>query len=687
MQTAEGMHLSLCPDSAPAEMYVHLNKILASRAAVAAAGLVCVGLGAVGLYVFGPFFAVVLAIVGSAGYVARKAHTAHIEESSAEIAEAIRLNHATIEALATAIDARDQIGSGHVQRTQKYAVGLAHLLGMSDDEIDTLQTAALLHDVGKLGVPDHILSKPGRLTPAELDRARSHTTIGASILDRVGFPNPVAPTVRHHHEAWDGTGYPDGLKGNEIPYTARVLAVADAYDAMRSDRPYRKAMTRDEARRQLQNAAGLTFDPHIVQVFLKNLTLFEGEVERSGLGYDTHNASAGFEAEIDDRSFVQQIKLANKEAFTLFELSKEFGEADKIETIATMFTKRIGGILPFDTCAVYLLDDTGDKARSAHVEGKCADILSRKVINVGEGATGYVLKKREPARNVNPDLDFSVSDLELVQEYSTMASLPLIADGMLIGAVSLYSSSMERYGEEHMRLLETVSEIAATAIARLLEHAEVKEHAMTDPMTGLANARRLQDQFEREVSRADRAEGSFQLVMMDLDGFKAVNDSFGHKVGDRLLREIGMVIQRQLREYDFLARYGGDEFVALVPALNGDDVQELCARIEEAVSAYRLTVDSDAYASVGVSIGSAHYPGGGTTFDQLVMAADKAMYRRKLTRKQGALGDTSDLDELEALINGTYDGADRRPAQGDGGGPGLIVELDETHVIMSAGIN
>lgn len=141
--------------------------------------MVCVGLGAVGLYVFGPFFAVVLAIVGSAGYVARKAHIAHIEESSAEIAEAIRLNHATIEALATAIDARDQIGSGHVQRTQKYAVGLAHLLGMSDDEIDTLQTAALLHDVGKLGVPDHILSKPGRLTPA---RWTGHVHIRRSAL-------------------------------------------------------------------------------------------------------------------------------------------------------------------------------------------------------------------------------------------------------------------------------------------------------------------------------------------------------------------------------------------------------------------------------------------------------------------------------------------------------------------------
>lgn len=200
-------------------------------------------------------------------------------------------------------------------------------------------------------------------------------------------------------------------------------------------------------------------------------------------------------------------------------------------------------------------------------------------------------------------------------------------------------------------------------------------------MTGLPNARSLQVEFEKEAGCAGRSGTGFQLLMMDLDGFKAVNDSFGHKVGDALLYEVGRVIRGQLREYDFLARYGGDEFVALVPDTAQNDLAELCTRIEEAVAEFRMHVDGENFAAVGVSLGSAAYPAKGGSFDQMIMAADKAMYRRKVQRK-AAKAAAEDLSEDEPELDDILETGPEPAAD-----PGLIVELDESHVIASAAVH
>ncbi|HXI91115.1 MAG TPA: HD-GYP domain-containing protein, partial [Blastocatellia bacterium] len=179
-----------------------------------------------------------------------------------------RLHLATVEALATAIDAKDEITHDHVYRVQVYACGLARHFGLSEPEIEALKAGALLHDVGKIAVPDYILNKPGKLTAAEFEKMKIHTVVGAQILERVNFPYPVVPIVRHHHERWDGRGYPDGLKGDLIPLTARILTVADCFDAVREDRQYRKGMSRDEACQFLSGNAAAQFDPNVVEAFL-----------------------------------------------------------------------------------------------------------------------------------------------------------------------------------------------------------------------------------------------------------------------------------------------------------------------------------------------------------------------------------------------------------------------------------
>ena len=199
-----------------------------------------------------------------------------------ETEELSRIHFATAEALATAIDAKDQTTHCHVRRVQIYAAGLGEVLGLSKAEIAALKAGALLHDIGKLAVPAHIINKPGRLTPAEFEKMKIHTTVGAQILSRVDFPYPVMPIVRHHHEQWDGLGYPDGLKGEQIPITARIISVVDCFDSVREDRPFRRGMTRDEAIAFLLRGSGNHFDPNVVELFIKHLPAFEAQIAAEG---------------------------------------------------------------------------------------------------------------------------------------------------------------------------------------------------------------------------------------------------------------------------------------------------------------------------------------------------------------------------------------------------------------------
>ncbi|HKP59355.1 MAG TPA: HD-GYP domain-containing protein, partial [Polyangiales bacterium] len=158
---------------------------------------------------------------------------------------------------------------GHIRRVQVYTIELAKLLGVKDErQLKAIEAAALLHDMGKLAIPEHILNKPGKLTAAEFEKMKRHAPIGAEILSSIEFPYPVVPIVRHHHENWDGTGYPDRLKGEEIPLGARLLSVVDCFDALTSDRPYRRRMTDEQALAILKDRRGVMYDPAVVDAFV-----------------------------------------------------------------------------------------------------------------------------------------------------------------------------------------------------------------------------------------------------------------------------------------------------------------------------------------------------------------------------------------------------------------------------------
>ena len=177
--------------------------------------------------------------------------------------------HATVEAFATAVDAKDHVTAGHTRRVQAYCAALAREFGIADEPtLRALEAAALLHDVGKIGIPEHILNKPGKLTTEEYDVMKGHVAIGAEILSGIEFPFPVVPIVKSHHENWDGTGYPAGLRGEEIPLAARILTVVDCFDALTSDRPYRDAMSTAEAFEILQARRGTMYDPQVVDTLI-----------------------------------------------------------------------------------------------------------------------------------------------------------------------------------------------------------------------------------------------------------------------------------------------------------------------------------------------------------------------------------------------------------------------------------
>jgi diguanylate cyclase (GGDEF)-like protein/putative nucleotidyltransferase with HDIG domain len=575
---------------------------------------------------------------------------ARVQSKTNEIEALSQLHLATAEALATAIDAKDQTTHCHVRRVQIYAAGMGEVFGLSLDEIAALKAGALLHDVGKLAVPPHILNKPGPLTHAEFEKMKIHTVVGAQILGRVDFPYPVIPIVRHHHEQWDGRGYPDRLRGEQIPITARIISVVDCFDSVREDRPFRRGMTLDEATALLRRGSGIHFDPLVVEQFIKHLPRFDAEIERLGLQHQTGNYSTEPPIQLSEVDINQtrergsyvaydQIKKAHREVYALYEIARTFGTSLNVEHTLEILVDKVGHVVPFDTCIVYFYDEQKGYATARHVAGKNVQKLAGRCIALGEGVTGFALANRSAVNQLHPSLDFADINPDAAIKYRSMASLPLFKDDVLLGALSVYSTELEQYTDDHMRLLETVTRLASDALANAMQHAEAESNALTDPLTGLPNGRYLSLRFEEEAARARRTDRTFQVVMLDLDEFKNVNDSYGHKAGDKMLREVAHLIAGQLREYDFLARYGGDEFVALVQEVVGAQVEDLCMRIESAVSKFSLPLGRNRFARVGISVGTATFGVDGDTLDQLVVAADNEMYRMKSSHRSTRIAD------------------------------------------------
>src|SRR5262245_31903720 len=295
-------------------------------------------------------------------YLTLKTVLGRVEDANAHLAELNRLYLSTIETLAMAIDAKDQITHGHIRRVQTLAVGLARAMGVNDPrQIRAVEAAALLHDMGKLAVPEYILNKPGPLTPGEFEKMKLHASVGADILSAIDFPYPVVPIVRHHHESWDGSGYPDGLRGSDIPIGARILSVVDCFDALTSDRPYRPRLTDGEALRILGDRRGTMYDPLVVDTFVRvhrDIAPPEEEFqrERSGLSAIARGSIATTDSSAYASAPFEDISASTEEMLLLYEMAQALSGKLDITDVADLIAKHLRRLVPATTCVFFLYD-------------------------------------------------------------------------------------------------------------------------------------------------------------------------------------------------------------------------------------------------------------------------------------------------------------------------------------------
>jgi diguanylate cyclase (GGDEF)-like protein/putative nucleotidyltransferase with HDIG domain len=566
----------------------------------------------------------------------------HVEE----MAE-IHMN--TIESLAIAIDAKDQTTHGHVRRTQLYATQMGKLFKVSESELRALHAGALLHDIGKLAVPEYILNKPGKLTEAEFAKMKIHPVVGGDILKRVNFPYPVEDIVRYHHEKWDGSGYPKGLKAEGIPLVARIISVVDFYDATRCDRPYRKGMKREESLSLLRSMVGNAFDPKVVDMFVQHVEEFDRMIDAqdikeqvaSAATEDTQTATkpdAGLAPDIlgvaEEGSPFRSISDAQREVFALHEIAQTIGSSLNLSDTVTLVANKLRAIVPFDTCVIYLVDDPSGKAIAAHVLGEEVEVFKRRRINIGDGITGWVIANARSMCNASPDLDLIGIPDEIVKLYRGVLVSPLQREDGAFGAIALYSQSRTSYTTEHVRLLESVCQHASSALNNALTYEKTRDSALIDPLTELPNARGFYMMLEQRIAECQRMNREpVALVCMDIDDFKIVNDTYGHSIGDRLLASVAGVVRRELRQMDILTRYAGDEFVAIMPMASSKMAVSISERMRNAVEEQLFSVRPGTMVGLGVSLGVACFPDDGETSEELLSAAARRMQTDKNSRK------------------------------------------------------
>jgi diguanylate cyclase (GGDEF)-like protein/putative nucleotidyltransferase with HDIG domain len=586
-------------------------------------------------------------------YRSYRLYVGNLEDGKVHAEEMSHLHLRTIEALALAIEAKDHTTHEHLQRVRVYAMEVAKELCLTDGEMEALRAASLLHDIGKLAVPEHIISKPGKLTPEEFERMKIHPIIGAEILEQVRFPYPVVPIVRSHHEKWDGSGYPGGLKGEEIPIGARILSAVDCLDALASHRQYRPALPLDQAMAQVVAESGSSFDPQVVKILQERYVeleklAHEKEKERSlKLSVDVKverglAPAAGFEqdhepaAQKDDdhnKDYLSSIAAAREEAQILFELSHDLGTSLRLDDTLSMFSVRLKRLVSYDAMAVYV--KYGKVLTAEYVSGDNFRLFSSLRIPLGEGLSGWVAHNNKAIVNGNPSVEPGyLNDPTKFSSLRSALAVPLQGEGDVLAVLALYRSEQDAFTQDHLRIVLSASSKLGFTIENALKFREAEDSATTDFLTGLPNTRSLYRHLGAELSRCKRANSPLTVLVLDLDGFKQVNDRFGHIEGNNLLRVFAAALKDSLREYDYAARIGGDEFVIVAPGLAPEAVMEISERLQMAASSVGSAVCGRT--GLSVSIGKASYPTDGEDAETLLSAADHSMYQMKRSRRASA---------------------------------------------------
>ena len=522
------------------------------------------------------------------------------------------------QALIAALNARENYTAEHSEAVLELALAVAAELGMDGDDATAVGHVALLHDIGKVGVPDAILRKPGGLTAPEWDVMRQHPAIGARIVEAIGSLSHLAAAVRAEHERWDGTGYPDGLAGEDVPLASRICLVCDAWHAMTSDRPYRSALTPDQAREELQRHAGSQFCPTTVSALMR--VLDRGTVParapapESGEALPRLRPDRPLEAELRAliavssavaaaHRFDEVLDAVGREACTVLRaagisISRYEPEHDRMRTLANA-----GELHP------------GEEPRPAE-ETWALSPLDRRLVEQGRP---YVVSLTQPGAP-QEERDF----LERIERGSVLAC-PIRFGGRVWGVLEAYSAvGAPPFSTAHVRFAETLCAQVATAIGRAELFSRLEALAYEDQLTHLPNRRALDERLEAAVARATASGDALALLFFDLDALKEVNDRHGHAAGDRALVAMGRALAEAAAAFPgaFTSRLGGDEFCVLMEGHGAADARALA---RDAAARLAAASGGQATFSCGVAVLDGEHRHAG----ELFRAADAAQYAAK----------------------------------------------------------
>jgi putative nucleotidyltransferase with HDIG domain len=406
-------------------------------------------------------------------YVTLKASFGRDEDAKGHVLALNRLYLSTVETLATAIDAKDEVTHGHIRRVQIAALALAREIGISDEPtLQAIEAAALLHDTGKIAVPEHILNKPGKLTAAEFEKMKLHAPIGAEILSAIEFPYPVVPIVRHHHENWDGTGYPDRIRGTDIPIGARILSVVDCFDALTSDRPYRRRMSDPDAVAILQERRGTMYDPAIVDTFVRARHRIMPPPEAAA--HPLTRTMGGARELIADPADVlappPADAAATSEVLAVASLARAVAGEAGLDDVGALTWMMLRQAVPSVSMGLFIYDERHDAVIARFAAGAHAGAVHGTRLAVGSGVAGWCAANRRLVRNADPAIDLGASVASLSPPLRSSITVPLTHDGAMIGVLSLYASAPDAFTDDHARLLTLLASSLASSIAVLPGH-------------------------------------------------------------------------------------------------------------------------------------------------------------------------------------------------------------------------
>jgi diguanylate cyclase (GGDEF)-like protein/putative nucleotidyltransferase with HDIG domain len=505
---------------------------------------------------------------------------------------------------------------------------MGEVVGLTDLEIEALEAGALLHDIGKIGVPAYILNKPGKLTEHEFEQMKMHTILGADMLSNIDFRYPVVPIVRHHHERWDGLGYPDGLKGDAIPVTARILTLVDNYDALRSERPYKSGMPREDALAYISQNSGTSFDPNLVAIFLRLVDELEAEAEaprptaaakatkpRTTSMTKACPAAGYYTPPPVDRAAAALTSIAetNHRVMALYEMSRTLPSMLSLEDTVAILSSRLAGLIPYTTCAISIFDASHSEFEIVHAAGPHADKFLKRRQPVSAGIKGWVITNQRAMYNTNPVLDLGFLGTSIATEYKGVMVFPLVKD-IVIGAIALYSTEIESYASSLIQLMESIAGPASDAVYNALAYQQVQRAALPDRATATGRLRALNSEIDRERARSQRCGTPLSLIVIRVNNLN-FTASRAKATSDQIMSLVGELLTHQVRETDIVGRHTDNAFVALLPDSGQPEAAEVSSRMREAI--YKAGSLQD----IEVNLGAATSPGDGDSFEELLRVA------------------------------------------------------------------